>query len=590
MGPMMNVLLLRWPGWSKTRSLRALCCACLCLSLGEAAAAPLPTEEAAYSYQATNTPVTKVLEDFCKNFGWRLQANRVSGDINGRIAGQNASDFLEHLGRAIGFNWFYYAGTLYVAPVADWQMRSIPAAGTALPGLKQALNELGVLEPRFGWTVMPEQGLLLVAGPQAYIDLIARTVQALRIEPDSQQIAVFPLRYASAEDRSITVRDRQVMIPGVVSILRGLLGRSSASGAGGRAAMKPEGATDAQDAKAAEPSAAAQIAAQAGANASVQADTRLNAVIVKDRKEAIGMYQRFIDALDVPAGLVEIEATTIDVSQSRLDELGIDWSATGGRAILSYGDPSTAAAAGTLGFQTILGNQAVALLAKIRALETSGEARVIGKPSVLTTDNMSALIDLSQTYYVRVTGERVANLNSVTTGVMLKVTPHLIPHASKPTEIGLAIDIEDGALVDRSGVDLPVVQRSVISTQANIHENQSLLIGGYDVLSDQQEIEQVHGLSKLPVLGALFRTSRKEQIRRRRMFLITPRIVAQANQSMLGATERTPLPVLAMPFEAQCNRMSSEPCPSEVIVLKLKFSSWSDAVTNPSRRRAGFVS
>jgi type III secretion protein C len=542
-------------------ALLVTCIIALCQS--PAAAAPLPREDGGYAYNAENTPLAKVLDDFCRNFGIRLQlAPQVKGHINGRLTAGTASEFISRVTETLGLSWFYYAGTLYVAPLSDWQTRTFVVSRESIGGIKQALTDLGVLEARFGWGTLGEQGLVLVAGPTEYLNLVGNTLQSLQIAPNGEQIAMFRLRYANAEDRTITHRDKQILIPGVASVLRGLAaGRrkdggarapavagAGKSGSGGAAIPDPllsdpfktntatvEGDTHFSTLRSGpEPS----------ASATIQSDTRLNAIIIKDAAETLPLYRELIAKLDVPAGLVEIEATTIDINRSRLSELGIDWSGTAALGRISLGlraDPTT-----------VLADQAVSLLASVRLLENQGEARVIGRPSVLTTDNLSALIDLSQTFYVRVTGERVANLTPVTTGVTLKVTPHLIEQPGMPAEIQMVVDIEDGTLIDRAGMDLPVVQKSVISTQATISENQSLLIGGYDTESEGERSDRIPGLGSMPIIGPLFRTTQTERQRRKRMFLITPRIVRMASaatsQSIRPAPAFVPEPATGSPW------------------------------------------
>jgi hypothetical protein len=57
-----------------------------------------------------------------------------------------------------------------------------------------------------------------------------------------------------------------------------------------------------------------------------------------------------------------------------------------------------------------------ALYARLKALEGKGQVRVLAKPTILTLDNIAAVLDLSQTSYVTLVGERVADLANVTAG------------------------------------------------------------------------------------------------------------------------------------------------------------------------------
>jgi len=555
---------MRNTGWRR-RSERGLAALLLCAaaaSMHPCMAAPLPFDGSPYAYFANDTPVAKMLAEFCANFGMQLQIDpSVTIRLSGRLGAPTASEFLNMVTASAGLDWFYYAGAVHVTRVAERDTQVHAIARETIPGLKNALLDLKILDDRFGWAALADQGMVVVSGPPAYLELIAKTLRTVQAAPNGQQMVVWKLKYANVEDRQVTIRDKTTIVPGVKTLLQALGGSRTALGMGhvvsqeGGARVepaKPAPSLSGGSAPGAEPGAASgggtppaassssERAASGrpqsftGREVSIEADVRLNAIVMKGPADLIAGYQALIAALDTPAGLVEIEAITIDVNKSRLEELGIDWSVNARNLSMGMGDPSQAVTSGvlSLGYRgaaaatTVVADQATALLARIRLMETTGDAYVAGKPSILTSDNLSALIDLSQTFYAKVTGERVANLTPVTVGVMLKVSPRIVTTDAGQTEIQLVIDIEDGSLVDRSGLDLPVVQRTTISTQATIREGQSLLIGGYDTETQQNSMEKVPVLGDIPKLGALFRSTRVDQQRRKRMFLITPRIVS----------------------------------------------------------------
>lgn len=533
----------------------------------QAQAAPLPFDGSPYAYYAADTPITKMLAEFCANFGIQLQIDPgIATRVSGRLGAPSASEFLNTVTASAGLDWFHYAGTIHVTRVSERDTQVHAIARETIPGLRSALLDLKILDERFGWAALADQGMVVVSGPPAYLELIAKTMRTVQAAPNGQQLVVWKLKYANVEDRQVTIRDKTTIVPGVKSLLQALGGArahlavgnmapqesgsrleplkpapSLGGNAGGSSTGVGQGAdgggtSSANSSPSASPDRAAPVRPQAltGREVSIEADVRLNAIVMKGPADLIAGYQTLISALDTPAGLVEIEAITIDVNKSRLEELGIDWSANARNLRVGFGDASLPTASGvlSLGYRsaaaatTVVADQANALLARIRLMETTGDAYVAGKPSILTSDNLSALIDLSQTFYTKVTGERVANLTPVTVGVMLKVSPRIVTTEAGHTEIQLVIDIEDGSLVDRTGLDLPVVQRTTISTQATIREGQSLLIGGYDTETQQNSMEKVPVLGDIPKLGALFRTTRVDQQRRKRMFLITPRIVS----------------------------------------------------------------
>lgn len=510
------------------------------LAAPAASAATPPWPEAPYAYYAENQTLQQVLREFSAHFGITAKlADGIDGRVNGRISAETPSAFLNRLGNAYGLSWFYYGGTLYIDRAHDLVTRPIASQGGSLASLKQALTALGMIDPRFGWGDLPERGVALVSGPRAYVELIEKAVADLPTLPSDERVAVFRLKHASVEDRIMLFRDRQLTTPGVATILQNLIaGRDD--GGGTKSALMDMASPLRPAAPIADVGGGAAKAEPARADrpgdrreAAIQADPRINAVIVRDAPARIPIYAKLIEALDVPTGLIEIEAMILDVNSTKLSELGIAWAGRDGRTAAGFGtvgEPD----ANTLVFNrgngvnpsTILADAGNYLVSRIKLLEGVGDARVLSRPSVLTVDNLGALLDLSETFYIRVSGERTANVVPITTGTTLRVTPRLIEQAGG-NQIQLVVDIEDGAIQEKRMVgDLPTVRRSVVSTQAVIGENESLLIGGYNSEVDIKEDNHVPILGQIPLLGALFSNKSADRQKRERLFLITPKRVS----------------------------------------------------------------
>ena len=541
-----------------------------------AGAGPVPWPDAPFSYFTEGTPLQSVLGEFASSFSLALSLQPgLTGTVSGRFTAKNPTEFISRLGGVYGFQWYTHAGTLHVSRASDSQMRTVPLpARGANANLRQALTDLGIVEPRFGWGELPEQGVVMVSGPASYVGMIETTLRQMPAAVSAQQVTVFRLRHASAEDRVVTYRDRQMTQPGLATVLRQLVqggragaggslggeipGPSSAvtaagtlaSGSSGTAGM-PQGGestgSGGQDGRAgsgvnagaagATPSSSVRVGGDSRARVpSIQSDPRLNALIVQDLPERMPMYERLIAELDVPSALIEIEAMIIDVNTDRARELGINWSFRGGSLAAGFGVVGPPAAgtisviqasgAASLVPGSIPGGASTYLLGQLRLLENQGDARIQSRPSVLTTDNIGALLDLSETFYIRVTGERVATVTQVTAGTTLKVTPRLV--AGPEPSIQLTIDIEDGQIQDRQVDTLPTVRRSTVSTQAVVRQEETLLIAGYSSDQNIDAQQKVPWLGDLPGVGLLFSTRSRVVQKRERLFMIKPRLVVQA--------------------------------------------------------------
>lgn len=524
----------------------------LCLPLDSHADTP-PWPESPFSYLGREQQPDKVLSGFARTFGVELRMETTlppdTAPATGRQSAATPTEFLNQLTSAYGLVWYYHAGTLYISRVSERVTRMIPAKGMSGAALKRAFTEMGLLWPRFGWGQVDDRGGIMVSGPPSYVQRIEQAMNSFPEPQSDQQILVFRLKHASVEDRTIQYRDKTISTPGVATMLRNLLGTGAGAAVAmndslplatasptrdGLRALVPDTASRNDGVAAASGPAATraggQLQGQSIAAPVIQADPRLNAIIIKDKPQNAAIYRELIDLLDVPGALIEIEAAIIDVNTSSISELGVDWFGRKGNAVFSTGADGANIVLGSNSAVTSGASTALAvgnyLLTRIKLLESKGNARIVSRPFILTQDNMGALIDLSDTFYVQTSGERVATVTPVSVGVTLRVTPRIVMSGGSRS-IQLVVDIEDGSIGDLKIGNLPTVRRSTIGTQALVGEDESLLIGGLNTEVNIRNRDQVPGLGDVPVVGSAFGTTTANREKRERMFLITPRVVSE---------------------------------------------------------------
>lgn len=495
-----------------------------------------------YQYFANGEPTVQVLSNFARSFGLNIKGYIPQGQsMRGKIGDGTASDFIQTLANNQGFRWFVFGNDLYISDSKDHVVRAISISPGSGESLRRALTEIKLLDPQFGWGLIPEDNVVIVSGPKNYVDLLHQQIAQLNTSFQTQTM-VFKLKYATVNDRVIQYRDKEIVTLGVASILRSILNDSSKRSAGQRITQINQNPItpglmgsgsdfpqNNQNVTPTEPTANPIKGSSGQINptnlTAVESDPRLNAIIIRDHPHKMPFYQNLINELDIPSKLVEIEASILEIETGKLEEFATEFGFGSSKisTISSTGVPS--------GIGIGLGNNSAAVVnnikgfnAKIRALENASAARILGSPSILTTDNLGAFLDLTQTFYTKVQGERVANLVPVTAGTTLRVTPHIIEENNQK-KIQLLIDIEDGAVPDRISInDVPVVKKTNISTQAVINEGQSLLIGGYNTDRNVENVNKIPILSSIPLIGGLFQGTTKEMSQRKRLFLITPRI------------------------------------------------------------------
>jgi len=506
------------------------------LSANVLAQTPDSWSEGAYAYAAQNTPLLRVLKDFATSHSVTLNIpDDFNGLVNGRIHADSPSDFLNRLGLQYRFQWFVYNDTLYISRQSDQISRRIKVSSDAAPDLKQALTDVGLLESKFGYGELPDDGVVIVTGPPEYVDLIENFSAKDKDKKENKQMMVFPLRYASVADRQIKYRDKTILVPGVATMLAELLGQKSTRTAQGIQQSESsdgdglKGRMEQQIRDQSDSILNSLVSSQTGGPKNddakddddelhpyVSADVRNNSLLIRDDPSKRDQYDSLISQIDVPSKLVEIDAMIVDVDRKSMSELGANLRGTFGNI--------TAGSTVMRGASSLFVTDYSRFFSQIQALEGTGNASVVANPSVLTLENQPAVIDMSDTAFITATGERVVNIEPVTAGTSLQVVPRAIGKPNHET-VQLMVDIEDGK-VDRDDENQATGdQKITISTQALVQENGSLVMGGIHSRETGDISHRIPVLGDIPYLGKLFSYTRHETNQRERLFIITPHLI-----------------------------------------------------------------
>jgi type III secretion protein C len=574
------------PGRLLVRQLVLLLSALLLLAMPPSGRAmPILWRSHSFEYTAHNKPLREVLNDFGASQG---MAVAIAKDVDGTVGGKfrlAPEQFLNLLALSYGFVWYYNGAVLNVVSAKGVRTTLIKLNASTVAQLQASLERIHALEPRFPIRFDEVANTALVAGPQEYVDLVRELAAHLESRSEKlgrAQTQSFPLRYGWAADRE----EGGVVQAGVATLLRNIYARNGAgdvSGATQRmlsSAGRGFGSRDAQARNALSPllgngagsaggpggplapSMESVMADLFGGNASaagmssfkptaesqapggtppqtapdsglpdglpvIVADAQNNAVVIRDLPERMAEHQRLIQSLDRRTPMIEIEVHIIDLADSALRDLGVDWSLSTANvnAIFGGGIANTAAAgAGGLLGQAILTRGGDVLLSRVSALESSGRARVSAKPKVTTMNGVRAVMDSQRTFYVKVAGVQTAQLFDVTAGTSLHVTP-AVTYSGGRYRIKMDVQVEDGQILEQLVEGLPVVSRNRITTQAFVNQGQSLLLAGYSNQTDSYSQSGVPGLSSLPLVGGLFRHSLDKTSRSDRLYLLTPRVI-----------------------------------------------------------------
>lgn len=488
-----------------------------------------------FEYFAESQNLRELLISLSSNYGLAIEISpKVDDRIKGHFGPLPPEEFLDHLAKIYNLSWYYDGAVLYIYKNDELISELIQLGPLSESELRRSIQLTGIWDKRFSWQASPSKGVVYVSGPPRYIELVKQFTEALKQQQTTQKplfLDIIPLKYATAIDRVIEYRDQSIQVPGVASILQNML-------AGAPLNLEPESGKSSNKTN--------RIAEPSSSLARIEAEPSLNAIIVRDNQSRLPFYRELIRRLDVPQERVEIGVIIIDVSVNNSDQIGIDWAA-GSDLGLNSNAAVNLSTTGSLDdnffnlntgtdFSTLLtGNRLNYVLANVRLLEGRGDAQIISRPTLLTQENIQAVLDDSSTFYVKLEGTETTDLRDVSYGTQLRLTPRILGEKYEPNpEIQLSIHIEDGSVINDGDVGgLPSTRNTVIDTLATVPHGRSLLIGGVFRNSVENNVRKVPFLGDIPVIGALFRSESTQTRKVMRLFIVEPKLVRE-DQPTIG--------------------------------------------------------
>lgn len=267
--------------------------------------------------------------------------------------------------------------------------------------------------------------------------------------------------------------------------------------------------------------------------------------------EQVAKLRRIIDeTIDKPAHQIFIEALVLEISDSGLKDLGVQWDLKKGTQQFSLGSlipVPTGGSALSFGRDGTVNVTPSQMMVRIQALLNDEKAEILSRPSVITLDNRQATIRVGTDIPVATSKDAsAAGTNSssrvafsfqyIPTGILLNVRPRL---SDDLQEISLLIDATVSATVP--GQDLQVLDPTThlvlasaptlstrrVQTYARIRDNQPLIIGGLISRNQTKSYDRVPVLGSLPYIGALFGHTNTTDDKREVIIVLTPSVVTE---------------------------------------------------------------
>lgn len=282
-------------------------------------------------------------------------------------------------------------------------------------------------------------------------------------------------------------------------------------------------------------------------------DPRTNTIIIRDIDRNGNEIAELVKTLDTRTPQVQIEARIVQADTSFARSLGIQWGAgfTGVKSNAVFGIQGINTGSGITppGFGTFAPNFAVNLPANVSGLnavpsvgfnfgrftnnpinldlrlsagELNGLTKTISSPKVTTLNNVKAKIEQGESIPFQTSS---ANTGPTTTfidaNLVLEVTPHITPDRSIIMQVKAARD----SIGSFSGPAGPSIAKRQATTEVLVGDGETTVIGGIFVNESSETNTGIPWLSRIPILGWLFKNEARTDTKNELLIFLTPKIV-----------------------------------------------------------------
>ena len=302
-------------------------------------------------------------------------------------------------------------------------------------------------------------------------------------------------------------------------------------------------------------------------NTKLIADSRANTIIVLGNRDVVVKVEKILDEMDVKAPQVALSTVIGELSLDNTEEFGVDYFAkyknrvvgtsrnTGVPLPFATAAPSGSVApsppgildpAGLIDFSRILQNVGSGtnvyiaagnyLSAIVHALDSTGRFKVISRPMVFTSNNKKAIIASGTEIPVPTntlsapTGAVIGNSISQSTTIEFKKVAlqlEVVPLINSEKEVSLDILQKIDSVAGSTVVDgnaIPNIATRYIRTTVSAPNGATIALGGLIMDNNQDNRTGIPILGRLPLVGALFRSTNKSKMRTELLILMRPEV------------------------------------------------------------------
>ena len=264
---------------------------------------------------------------------------------------------------------------------------------------------------------------------------------------------------------------------------------------------------------------------------------KTNSLIMRDTPEAIRLAEKIIADQDIAEPEVMLEIEVLEITRSRLSELGIQYPDS-----LNLQIPGATAGGGlTLGALSSVSRDSLIVTpvpsVTLNAHLDDSDVNVLASPRIRARNKEKAKIHIGDRLPVFTNSVTpLATGASVTTGsvqyldvgLKLEVEPDIHPDAEVGIKISLEVSSAGAAVTNLvSGTSAFPISTRTAATVLRLKDGETQVLAGLIRDNETRSRIMIPGLGEVPGLGRLFSTRHNDNLKTEIVLSITPRIVGR---------------------------------------------------------------
>ena len=255
----------------------------------------------------------------------------------------------------------------------------------------------------------------------------------------------------------------------------------------------------------------------------VYVDDRLNMLVMRDTPEAIRIAEKLVASSDMEDPEVMLDIEVLEVSRSRLQELGI-----------VYPNQLSVISSGTLTLEALKAINSASIGVSpnpgVNFKKTLNDLNLLSNPRIRVKNNEKAKVLVGDKVPIVTTTSTAnvgvsENVQYVDVGLKLEIEPRIALDNYVNIKVGLEVSSLGERTVTRNGAIVFNIGTRNASTVLRLKHGETQVLAGLISDEERKNAQRLPGLGDIPLLGRLFANQEDKKAKTEIVLAITPRVI-----------------------------------------------------------------